>query len=100
MSICLGELGITSYDYLYKMTMAEFNIRLFAFKRMSRDKEMLFREVGYSAMVGSHLDPKKMPKTKQKYWSIGVDNRIDEKQLEQNKATMLEAYKQYNNGRN
>jgi hypothetical protein len=81
------------------MTMAEFNIRLFAFKRMKRDEELLFREVGYSALIGSHLDPKKMPKTKQKYWSIGLDNRIDKEQLEHNKKVMLEAYKKYNNGR-
>jgi hypothetical protein len=40
-----------------------------------------------------------MPKTKQKYWSIGLDNRIDKEQLEHNKKVMLEAYKKYNNGR-
>lgn len=75
--------------------MAEFNIRLFAFKRMTKDKEYLFREVAYYGMIGSHMDVKKIPKTKQKFWSIGADNIIDKEQLEQNKKAMIEAYKQY-----
>ena len=57
------------------MTMAEFNIRLFAFKRMSKDREMLFREVAWSAYISGNLDPKKMAKTKDKYWSIGVNQK-------------------------
>lgn len=58
--------------------MAEFNIRLFAFKRMCEREDMLFREVSYYALVGSHLDPKILPKTKQQFWSLGFE-RIEEK---------------------
>ena len=79
------------------MTMAEFNIRLFAFKRMKRDEEMLFREVAYYSMIGSHMDAKKIPKTKQKFWAIGNDNSINKERFEQNKLVMLEAMKRYKN---
>lgn len=53
--------------------MAEFNIRLFAFKRMSTNRELLVREVAYYSMIGSHLNPKKLPKSKEAFWQVGRD---------------------------
>lgn len=80
--------------------MAEFNIRLFAFKRMSRDRELLFREVAYSSLIGSHYDPKKIPKSKQEYWRIGGENSIDlerKKQLAEMMRSKREQFKNINN---
>ena len=53
------------------MTWAEFQIRAFAYRRMQEKKELLAREVAWSALIGSHYNPKKLPKTKEKFWSIG-----------------------------
>ena len=43
--------------------MAEFNIRYFALNRIEEKKDLRTREIGYSALTGSHLDPKKLPKS-------------------------------------
>jgi len=54
----LGELGISSYDYLYTMTMSEFNIRFFSYKRLQRiEKEKIF-EIN-RIIIGSSLAEKK-----------------------------------------
>lgn len=59
-----------SLDYVYDMTFAEFQIRLFAYKRMQlRDWEKV-RQIAWSAFIGSHQDPKKMPKTIDKFMSL------------------------------
>lgn len=75
--------------------MAEFNIRLFAFKRISEREDMLFREVAYYSMIGSHLNPKKLPKTKQTFWSIGIDRKSNKDIKEKMKSAMLKAVEQY-----
>ena len=82
------------------MTMAEFNIRLFAFRRMTRDKEMLFREVGYSSLVGNHYDPKKLPKSKQEYWRIGHEKKIDIDNRKALAQMMRDKITQYKNNKN
>ena len=74
--MCLGELGL-SLDYLYSMTMAEFNIRLFAFTRMTKNREKLFREVAFASLIGSHQNAKKLPKNRESYWKIDGITKID-----------------------
>ena len=83
--------------YLYTMTMAEFNIRLFSFKRQSDKNEMLFREVSYYSMIGSHLNPKKLPKTKQEFWKIGSEDKKNKDRLSKMKIAMEKAVKEYKN---
>jgi len=81
------------------MTMAEFNIRLFSFKRQNESKELLIREVAYYSMVGSHLDPKKLPKSKQSFWRIGNENKPDTEKLS-NLAKIIRLEKEKYNKRN
>ena len=95
-SVCLGELGINSYEYLYTMTMAEFNIRLFSFKRLKRDNEILFREVAWQSLIGSHLDPKKIPKSRQEFWKIGDESKTNQESINKMKEAILNAQKEYN----
>jgi hypothetical protein len=78
------------------MTMAEFNIRLFSFKRLERNKEVLFREVAWQSLVGSHADPKKIPKNRQKFWQIGEVSKIDKDTKDRMKEAMLHAMSEYN----
>jgi hypothetical protein len=77
------------------MTMAEFNIRLFSFKRLERNKEVLFREVAWQSLVGSHADPKKIPKNRQKFWQIGEVSKIDKETKDRMKEAMLRAMSNY-----
>lgn len=78
-----------SYQYLYTMTMAEFNIRLFSFNRQREYNEMLFREVSYYSMIGSHLNPKKIPKSKQQFWSLPSERA----ELKKNMNDKMEMFK-------
>ena len=77
--------------------MAEFNVRLFSFNRIREREEMLFREVSYYSMIGSHLDPKKLPKTKQQFWSLGGEKKVEKDKLNVMKNAMLKAQKEYLN---
>ena len=95
MSFCLGEFGL-SFDYLYTMTMAEFNIRYFALNRIEEKKDLRTREISYSSLTGSHLDPKKLPKNKKEYWSIGADNIIEKGRIDKMKQAILKAQQDYN----
>ena len=79
------------------MTMAEFNIRLFSFKRVNDRQDMLFREVAYYSMIGSHLNPKKLPKTKQQFWSLGYEKKIDKDKLDIMRKEMLKVSQAYKN---
>lgn len=99
----MGELGIMSRDYVYDMTFAEFQIRLFAYKRMQlRDWEKV-RQIAWSAYIGSHQDPKKMPKTIDKFMNLGGDNkqksRVSDEQKERFMSAMAEYLKQVKNGK-
>ena len=71
------------------MTMAEFNIRLFSFNRQREYNEMLVREQAYYSMIGSHLDPKKLPKTKQQFWTLPSERT----ELKKNMNDKMEMFK-------
>ena len=65
------ELKCPSYSYVSDMTWAEFQIRSFGYKRIQEKEELLTREIAWNALVAPHSDPKKIPKTKDKFWQIG-----------------------------
>lgn len=84
MSFSLGELNCPSLEYVYDMTWAEFRIRQFAYRRMDNYSWIKVREIAYQALVGSHADPKRLPKSKEKF--MPLDDRkqkeLTERQLE------------------
>ena len=88
-------------DDVYDMTFAEFQIRLFAYKRMElRDWEKV-RQISWSAFIGSHQDPKKMPKTIDKFMKLGngeSKSGVSEDQKERFRNVYSEYLKQINNG--
>lgn len=49
-------------DDVFDMSFAEFQIRLFAYKRMQLREWEKVRQISWSAFIGSHQDPKRMPK--------------------------------------
>lgn len=56
------------------MTFAEFQIRLFAYKRMELREWEKVRQIAWSAFIAPHQDPKKLPKTIDRFMSLGVNN--------------------------
>ena len=74
------------------MTWAEFRIRQFAYRRMDRNEWYKVREIAYSALIGSHVDPKKLPKNKDKFMKL--DNR-QAKATEKAKERMREVAEIY-----
>lgn len=82
-------------DDVLDMTFAEFQIRLFAYKRMQlRDWEKV-RQIAWSAFIGSHQDPKKMPKTIDKFMSLGGQDKSKSGVTESQKARFMEAMSEY-----
>ena len=89
-------------DDVYDMTFAEFQIRLFAYKRMQlRDWEKV-RQIAWSAFIGSHQDPKTMPKSIDKFMNLDISNErksnVSDAQKERFLNAMSEYIKQSKNG--
>ena len=82
------------------MTMAEFNIRLFSFYREREFTEEMFRRVGFAALVGSHQDPKSLPRTMQQYWSLPHDKKDIIDNAERRAEVIRMQQQQYNNRHN
>jgi len=78
------------------MTFAEFQIRLFAYKRMELREWEKVRQIAWSAFIAPHQDPKKLPKSIEKFMSLG-NNNIKKGVSTEQKENFLKAYKEYLN---
>lgn len=78
------------------MTWAEFQLRLFSYNRQCEREDRNFREIAFNAMWGFNFDPKKLPRTREKYWSIGNDGKTKSTISEAQRIAMLKAQEQYN----
>lgn len=78
------------------MTFAEFQIRLFAYKRMEFREWEKVRQIAWSAFIAPHQDPKKLPKTIDKFMNLNGGNSRKGVSQEQ-KENFLKAYKEYLN---
>jgi hypothetical protein len=81
------------------MTFAEFQIRLFAYKRMELREWEKVRQIAWSSFIAPHQDPKKMPKSIDRFMSLGDNNTRKEVGIDQ-KENFLKAYKEYLNHKN
>lgn len=68
-AFALGEIGLR-YEEFYDMPFCEFLIKSFAYERMQKERLRHTRLIAYSAQIGSHLDPKSLPKTLEKFMPI------------------------------
>ena len=68
-----GELGLRLEEF-YEMPWCEFLIKSYAYNRMQEEKLRHTRLVAYSAQIGSHLDPKKLPRSIDQFMRIGSEN--------------------------
>jgi hypothetical protein len=77
------------------MSFAEFQIRLFAYKRVQEREWEKTRLICWYAMTGSHQDPKKMPKSLSNFMKLDLDIRHVSKITEAQKLRFLEATAEY-----
>ena len=74
-SFALGELNCPSLDYVYRMSWAEFNLRLFSYKRMNEGEMIKLRRLAWITYIAPHQDPKKLRGLREeRWWKIG-ENR-------------------------
>lgn len=57
------------------MTWAEFLIRQHAYRRIEESSWYKVREIAYASTIGSHLDPKKIAKTKEKFMPLDSERQ-------------------------
>lgn len=76
------------------MTWAEFQIRLFAYKRQDLYDWQKLREVMWTSYIAPHQDPKKMVKRKESFLPLGNEKKIVGVSDEA-KATFLKEFKKY-----
>ena len=67
-----GELGLRLEEF-YEMPWCEFLIKSYAYSRMQEEKLRHTRLIAYSAQIGSHLDPKKLPRSIDQFMKIGSE---------------------------
>ena len=94
-SFALGELGIRKLKTVYDMSFAEFQIRLFAWKRCQEREWEKVRFLAWHAMTGSHQNPKRLPKSLNQFMALGIDKKQGATISEAQKERFLEATKEY-----
>lgn len=82
------------------MSFAEFQIRLFAWSRMQDREWEKTRLLSWYSLIGSHYDPKKLPKSITQFMSLDIDKKhagVTQGQKERFLAEMANYIKQINN---
>lgn len=86
-----GELGLRLEEF-YEMPWCEFLIKSYAYNRMQEEKLRHTRLIAYSSQIGSHLDPKKLPRSIDQFMQIG--NEDNKKPKTQGTQSMRDLFKQ------
>ena len=80
------------------MTWAEFLIRQHAYHRIEKNEWYKVREMAYASLIGSHIDPKKLPKSKDKFIPLDEDNNNKSSNtVDAMREAILKSQKEYNN---
>ena len=91
----MGELNCPDLDFVYDMTWAEFQIRLFAYKRKDLYEWRKLRELLWITYISPNQDPKKMAKRKEQLLPLYGDRKsTGSVSLEQREAFLRE-FKKY-----
>ena len=77
------------------MTWAEFQIRVFAYKRIDLYNWIKLRELMWTSYIAPHQDPKKMPKRKEKFLPLDIDNKTTNGVSQFQKDTFLKEFEKY-----
>jgi hypothetical protein len=82
------------------MTWAEFNIRLFGFKRIEKRRFLKWRDLLWTVYSAPHLDPKHMAKNINSFMPLEGNRRISDKQIERMKRAQAEFERKLNERKN
>ena len=74
------------------MTWAEFQIRLFSYRRRNREKWEMLRMLMYNNTKAPYQDPKRIPKNIKAFMTLGNESKI----TDAHKQAILKAQRQYN----
>jgi hypothetical protein len=77
------------------MCFAEFQIRLFAYKRVQLREWEKVRFMAWSSTIGSHQDPKKLPKTIEKFMPLADNEGSKRGVTDAQRENYLQVYKEY-----
>lgn len=80
---------------VYDMTFAEFQIRLFAYKRMQLEDWRKYRLIAYNALIAPYQDYKKLPKTMDKFMDLSGGKEQQKGVTDSQKQRFLEEYANY-----
>lgn len=94
-SFALGELKVSSLEAVYDMTWAEFQIRLFAYKRQDLYDWQKLRELMWTSYIAPHQDPKKMVKRKEAFLPLEGDKKQIQGVSEEHKQMFLREFQKY-----
>lgn len=92
--MALYELKCPSLDYVYRMSWAEFRIRLFAYKRAKKKELFQLRELSWIVYNAPHLDVKKLKKNKEAFWPLEGKKPVTDAMLQRMKEVQLKYLKQ------
>jgi hypothetical protein len=87
-----GELGLRLEEF-YEMPWCEFLIKSYAYSRMQEEKLRHTRLIAYSAQIGSHLDPKKLPRSIDQFMRIGSEENSEKSNKNAKFDDMKELFK-------
>lgn len=96
MSVALYDLRCPSYDYVKRMTWAEFQIRLRGFQREQKREWYKIRELAWVTYIAPHQDPKKMKKSKNAFWPMDKKTGVTDKMREAMIQAQIEYMKKKN----
>ena len=88
-----GELGLRLEEF-YEMPWCEFLIKSYAYNRMQEEKLRHTRLIAYNAQIGSHLDPKKLPRSIDQFMKIGSENNSAKNSDNPNKKLIFDDMKE------
>lgn len=73
-SFAVGELGLRLFEF-YNMPYCEFILKAQAYHRMQNEQLKRIRFNTFYSMIGSHLDPKKLPKSESNFLPIEEERK-------------------------
>jgi len=87
---------VSDLEAVYDMTWAEFQIRLFAYKRQDKYDWLKLRELMWITYIAPHQDPKKMVKRKEKFLPLNEKDNSSGVS-EDAKAIFMKEFEKYQN---
>lgn len=92
--MALEELRCPSLDYVYRMTWAEFKLRLIGFNRSEERQEVKLRRLAWVTFIAPHQDPKKLRGMKEgRWWKIGGSKKSQI--TDEHRQRFMDEYKKY-----